>query len=92
MSVVDSSRLWVALHDAVSLAREMDGAPLAEKLARFDLDQADLAEVLRERWETYRATLPEDIDPALLAHVQMMFVRAMTEGVLTGIHLKEDEA
>lgn len=87
--VADSSALWTALLDAVALASEMDGAPVHEKLARFGLDADDVRDVLQERWDTYRATL--DVPPVILVQVQIMFVKAMIEGLLTGMLLKEPE-
>lgn len=87
--VADGSALWVALLDAVSLASEMDGAPVHEKLARFGLDADDVRDVLQERWETYRGTLDLPDDPEVIVRVMVMFVKAMIEGLLTGMLLKE---
>lgn len=84
---MNADDLWRAFDDVIAIAQEHrgDGASTIEQqLSVHGVDADALREVLAERWEAYR----KDFDPA---NPHLIFVQAMTEGLLAGLKLRRDE-
>jgi hypothetical protein len=75
MDLIPAEEVWAALDDAIAIAHEFDGSPLAEKLAAFGLDAAVVAEIVTARWEQAKAEGRTDA---------VAFAQGFAEGLITG--------
>lgn len=75
MDLIPADEVWAALEDAIAIAHEFDGAPLADKLAAFGLEIEVVREVITERWGQARAEGRTD---------PIAFAQGFAEGLITG--------
>lgn len=78
MDLIPQEEVWAAVEDAIAIAHEFDGAPLADKLRAFGLDAAVIRDVVTERWEQARADGRTDA---------VAFAQGFAEGLITGATL-----
>jgi hypothetical protein len=80
-ATISAERLIEASNHALVRVHEFDGAGVDAKLAIFGLESEAVRDLLEDRWIEYRRCGEGDD--------YYLFVRAMVEGLLTGMQLAQ---
>lgn len=80
MCLIGAEELNRALADAIAVAQEHQGEPIAERMARFGFEAGAVARVAAERWATYRPEFEGE-------GAEAAFTRAFVEALIAARRL-----